>query len=72
MIVLQFKLSGKTNYTGAILEENIWGRVRQKVDDLFLVVTLKTQDKNTKSTTPTLQKCPRITVCWFYYCTLLL
>ena len=32
--------------------------VRQKVDDLFLVVALKTQIKTTKSTTPTLQKRP--------------
>ena len=57
----------------AVLEENIGGRGRQKVDDLFLVVALKTQAKTTKSTTPTLQKTPGVlTVCWFYYCILLL
>jgi len=39
-------------YSGAVLEENIWG-ARQKVEP-FLVVTLKTQAKITKSTTPTL------------------
>jgi len=35
---------------------------RQKVDDLSLVVALKTQAKTTKSTTPTLQKRPILQV----------
>jgi len=39
--------------TGAVLEENIWGRGQDKK---LTVVALKTQAKTTKSTTPTLKK----------------
>jgi len=41
--------SFNSHVSGAVLEENIWG-ARQKVDDLFLVVDLKTHNKTTKST----------------------
>jgi len=41
-------------YSGAVLEENIWGGGQdQKADDLFLVIALENAVQTTKSTTPT-------------------
>jgi len=45
-------------YRGGSRKKYLGEGARQKVDDLFLVVALKTRAKTTKSTTPTLQKTP--------------
>jgi len=59
--------------TGAVLEENIWVFERGKTKSWrpFLVVALKTQAYRINHSNPR-KNAPCITVCWFYYCILLL